>query len=222
MPARIKICGLTRSIDVRAAVSYGVDALGFVFAAGSKRLIAPRKAWELVQLVPAFVARVGLFLDQDAEYVGSILERVPLSLLQFHGREDAAYCRQFGLPYIKAVSMNSGHAAEQALDQAEGEFPDAAALLMDTHEPGGLGGTGRAFDWKRMSRTKNQTGRPLILAGGLTPGNVREAVRLVNPWAVDVSSGVEDAPGIKNAAAMRRFIEQAAIEQVKNEYPSEN
>lgn len=222
MPARIKICGLTRSLDVRAAVSYGVDALGFVFAAGSKRLIDPRKARELVQLVPAFVARVGLFLDQDAEYVGSILERVPLSLLQFHGREDAAYCRQFGLPYIKAVSMNSGHAAEQALEQAEGEFPDAAALLMDTHEPGGLGGTGRAFDWKRMSRTKNQTGRPLILAGGLTPGNVREAVRLVNPWAVDVSSGVEDAPGIKNAAAMRRFIEQATIEQVKNEYPSEN
>jgi phosphoribosylanthranilate isomerase len=199
-----------------------VDALGFVFAAGSRRLIDPRKARELVQLVPAFVARVGLFLDQDAEYVGSILERVPLSLLQFHGREDAAYCRQFGLPYIKAVSMNSGHAAEQALDQAEGEFPDAAALLMDTHEPGGLGGTGRAFDWKRMSRTKNQTGRPLILAGGLTPGNVREAVRLVNPWAVDVSSGVEEAPGIKNAAAMRRFIEQAKIEQVKNEYPGEN
>jgi phosphoribosylanthranilate isomerase len=199
-----------------------VDALGFVFAAGSKRLIDPRKARELVQWVPAFVARVGLFLDQDAEYVGSILERVPLSLLQFHGREDAAYCRQFGLPYIKAVSMNSGHAAEQALDQAEGEFPDAAALLMDTHEPGGLGGTGRAFDWKRMSRTKNQTGRPLILAGGLTPGNVREAVRLVNPWAVDVSSGVEEAPGIKNAAAMRRFIEQAKIEQVKNEYPGEN
>ena len=221
MPARVKICGLTRGRDVRAAVSCGADAVGFVFAAGSKRLIDPLKARELVQMVPAFVARVGLFLDQDAEHVGSILEQVPLSLLQFHGREDAAYCRQFGLPYIKAVSMNSRHATEQALDQAEGEFPDAAALLMDTHEPGGLGGTGRAFDWKRISQTKGQAGRPLILAGGLTPDNVREAVRLVEPWAVDVSSGVEEAPGIKNAEAMRRFVEQAKIEQAKNEYPSE-
>ncbi len=220
MQARVKICGLTRGRDVLAAVSCGADAVGFVFAAGSKRVIDPKRARKLVQLVPAFVARVGLFLDQDAEQVGSILAQVPLSLLQFHGREDAAYCRQFGLPYVKAVSMNDGLAAEQAVEQAEGEFPDAAALLMDSHEPGGLGGTGRAFDWKRIGRTGGQiggqTGRPLILAGGLTPNNVRAAVRLVKPWAVDVSSGVEEAPGIKNAAAMRRFIEQA-----KSEDPSE-
>ena len=205
MGARVKICGLTRGRDVRAAVSCGADALGFVFAAGSKRLINPRKARELVQLVPAFVARVGLFLDQDAEQVGRILEQVPLSLLQFHGREDAAYCRQFGLPYIKAVSMNSGHAAEQS----EKIYSDAAALLMDSHEPGGLGGTGRAFDWKQMAQIRGQTKRPLILAGGLTPDNVRAAVRLVKPWAVDVSSGVEEAPGIKNAEAMQQFIKQA-------------
>ena len=216
MQARVKICGLTRGRDVLAAVSCGADAVGFVFAAGSKRVIDPHKARELAQLVPAFVARVGLFLDQDAEQVGSILEQVPLSLLQFHGREDATYCRQFGLPYIKAVSMNSGHVAEQAVKQAEREFPDAAALLMDSHEPGGLGGTGRAFDWKRIGQIGSQTGRPLILAGGLTPDNVRAAVHLVKPWAVDVSSGVEEAPGIKNAEAMRRFIEQA-----KSEYPSE-
>jgi phosphoribosylanthranilate isomerase len=212
MQARVKICGLTRGRDVRAAVSCGADALGFVFAAASKRVISPGQARELVQWVPAFVARVGLFLDQDAEQVGSILEQVPLSLLQFHGREDAAFCRQFGMPYIKAVSMQSGHATAQVVEQAEREFKDAAALLMDSHDPGGLGGTGRAFNWQRMG----QTGRPLVLAGGLTPENVREAVRLVQPWAVDVSSGVEDAPGIKNAAAMRRFIEQA-----KCEYPSE-
>lgn len=204
MRVRVKICGLTRGRDVRAAVSCGADAVGFVFAAGSKRVIDPRKARELVQWVPAFVARVGLFLDQDAEQVAGILEQVPLSLLQFHGREDAAYCRQFGLPYIKAVSMNSGHAAQQAAKQ----FVDAAAVLMDSHEPGGLGGTGRAFDWGQIA----QTGQPLILAGGLTPDNVRAAVRLVKPWAVDVSSGVEEAPGIKNAAAIRRFIERAKSE----------
>ncbi len=213
---RVKICGLTRGRDVRGAVSCGADALGFVFAAGSKRVIDPDKARELVQLVPAFIARVGLFLDQDAEQVYSILEQVPLSLLQFHGREDAAYCRQFGLPYIKAVSMDSGHVAEQVVEQAEEEFPDAAALLMDSHAVGGLGGTGQAFDWKRISQTRAQTGLPLILAGGLTPDNVRAAVRLVQPWAVDVSSGVEQAPGIKSAEAMRRFVEQA-----KSEYPSE-
>jgi phosphoribosylanthranilate isomerase len=207
MQTRVKICGMTRGRDIRAAVSCGADALGFVFAPGSKRVISPRRARELVQWVPAFVARVGLFLDQDAEQVGSILEQVPLSLLQFHGREDAAFCRQFGMPYIKAVSMNSGQATEQ-VEQAEREFDDAAALLMDSHDPGGLGGTGRVFNWQRMG----QAGRPLILAGGLTPDNVREAVRLVQPWAVDVSSGVEDAPGIKNAAAMRRFIEQAKCE----------
>ena len=142
MDVRVKICGLTRSRDVDAAVSCGADALGFVFAAGSKRVIDSAKARELVQLVPAFVARVGLFLDQDAEQVAGILDQVPLSLLQFHGREDDAYCRQFGLPYIKAVSMNSRH----ALKQAEGDFPDAAALLMDSHAAGGLGGTGRIFD----------------------------------------------------------------------------
>ena len=208
MRVRVKICGLTRGRDVRAAISCGADAVGFVFAAGSMRVIDPRKARELVHLVPAFVARVGLFLDQDAEQVGGILEQVPLSLLQFHGREDAAYCRQFGLPYIKAVSMNSGHAAEQAVEQAEGEFSDAAALLMDSHKAGGLGGTGRAFDWTQIV----QTGRPMILAGGLNPDNVRAAVRLVKPWAVDVSSGVEEAPGIKNTAGMRRFIEQAKSE----------
>ena len=204
MRVKVKICGLTRGRDVRAAVSCGADAVGFVFAVGSKREIDPDKARELVQWVPAFVARVGLFLDQDAEQVGSILEQVPLSLLQFHGREDAAYCRQFGLPYIKAVSMNSGYAAEQA----EKKFIDAAALLLDSHEPGGLGGTRRAFDWQQIGRIS----RPLILAGGLTPDNVRAAVRLVRPWAVDVSSGVEETPGIKNAEAMRRFIEQAKSE----------
>jgi len=205
---RVKICGLTRARDVREAAACGADAIGFVFVTGSRRFLDLPTAGELAGLVPAFVARVGLFLDQEAQEVRDVLEQVPLSLLQFHGREDAAYCRQFGLPYIKAVSMNSEH----AIQQAEAEYTDAAALLLDSHEPGGLGGTGQVFDWSQVRRSE----RPLILAGGLTPDNVREAVRQSKPWGVDVSSGVEDAPGIKNTGAMRRFIEEA-----KSEYPCE-
>ena len=204
MTTRVKICGLTRGRDVRAAVSFGADAIGFVFASGSKRVIVDQKARELASQVPAFVTRVGLFLDQDEEHVRGILKRVPLSLLQFHGRENADFCRQFGLPYIKAISMGSGVNAQDMVEQAERDFPDAAALLLDSHESGGLGGTGRIFDWKQL----RHTGKSLVLAGGLTPDNVREAIRLVRPWAVDVSSGVEEAPGIKNPSAMRLFIKQ--------------
>jgi len=201
---RVKICGLTRGRDVRAAVASGADAIGFVFAPGSKRVIAYQKARELASQVPAFVTRVGLCLDQDEEHVRGILKNVPLSLLQFHGRENAEFCRQFGLPYIKAISMGSGVNAQDMVEQAERDFPDAAALLMDSHKPGELGGTGRIFDWKQL----RHAGQSLVLAGGLTPDNVSEAIRLVRPWAVDVSSGVEDAPGIKNPGAMRLFIEQ--------------
>ncbi len=204
MTTRVKICGLTRGRDVRAAVSFGADAIGFVFASGSKRVIVDQKARELASQVPAFVTRVGLFLDQDEEHVRGILKRVPLSLLQFHGRENADFCRQFGLPYIKAISMGSGVNAQDMVEQAERDFPDAAALLLDSHESGGLGGTGRIFDWKQL----RHTGKSLVLAGGLTPDNVREAIRLVRPWAVDVSSGVEEAPGIKNPDAMRLFVKR--------------
>ena len=209
---RVKICGLTRDSDVVAAVSAGADAIGFVFAVGSKRLLEPARAAQLSGLVPAFVARVGLFLDQDAEEVTRVLDQVPLTLLQFHGTEDGAYCRQFGLPYIKAIGIGPGPADEldttHAMDRSGAEFSDAAGLLLDSHEPGGLGGTGQVFDWNRIGHSS----LPLILAGGLTVGNVRDAVRRVKPWAVDVSSGVEDAPGIKNADAMQRFIKEAKRE----------
>jgi len=206
---RVKICGLTRSRDVRAAVSLGADAIGLVFARGSKRLVDADNARKLVKSVPAFVTRVGLFLDQDAGFVESILGRVSLSLLQFHGDEEADFCRRFGLPYIKAVSMQSA----QALADAQLAYPDAAGLLLDSHETGGLGGTGTVFDWNHIRQGYLVEGRlPLVLAGGLTVGNVRQAVQQVKPWAVDVSSGVEDEPGIKNAVAMQKFIEEAKSE----------
>ena len=201
---RVKICGLTRLQDVRSAVAAGADALGFVFVPQSRRVLQPDLALELVRAVPACVARVGLFMDQDYDTVRRVLDRVPLNLLQFHGREDAAFCRRFGLPYLKAVAMGSG----PPLAQICREFADAAALLLDSHASGQVGGTGRTFDWGEIP----QLDLPLILAGGLTPENVRQAVRRVRPWAVDVSSGVEDAPGIKNAEKMQTFISEAKSE----------
>ena len=200
---RVKICGLTRAADVDAAVQAGADALGFVFTPRSRRCIDTGTARELVQRVPAFVARVGLFMDQDAMEVRRVLAEVPLSLLQFHGAEDGDFCRQFGLPYIKALAMGGAGQLPNA-----GEYPDAAALLLDSHEPGSAGGTGHAFDWDRIPPLP----RPLVLAGGLDPDNVARAVRTVRPWAVDVSSGVEQEPGVKSAVKMQRFIEEASSE----------
>ena len=198
---KVKICGIRRPQDLRAAVAAGADALGFVFAPGSSRRLAVEEARVLVGQVPAFVSRVGLFMDQTRAEVEQVLQRVPLSLLQFHGREDAGFCRQFGLPYMKAVAMGSGGAPELA----ERDFADAAALLLDSHRAGGVGGTGQTFDWSGIPRMT----LPLVLAGGLTPENVRRAVEQVRPWAVDVSSGVEDAPGVKNVEEMQAFIREA-------------
>lgn len=204
MPVRVKICGLTRAVDVESAVRAGADALGFVFTPRSKRFVQAEAAAERVRAVPAFVSRVGLFMDQDADEVAAVLKTVPLSLLQFHGRESGRYCRQFGLPYIKAVGMG----AEWDAAAAEDEYADAAGLLLDSHEPGSVGGTGEAFDWDSIPALR----LPLILAGGLNPGNVGRAVRAVKPWAVDVSSGVEDAPGVKNEQKIIQFIKEARCE----------
>lgn len=200
---RVKICGLTRPEDVDTAVSAGADALGFVFTPRSQRFLETERARELVTRVPAFIARVGLFMDQPAADVERILASVPLSLLQFHGAEPPAFCAGFGLPYIKALAMGAAGEAERA-----GDYPDAAALLLDSHEPGTVGGTGRKFDWDAIPPLP----RPMILAGGLHPGNVRRAVRRVRPWAVDVSSGVESAPGIKSPEKVIEFIKEAKRE----------
>lgn len=204
---RVKICGIRRLDDVRSAVDAGADALGFVFTPRSSRFLAAREAVPLVSSVPAFVCRVGLFMDPSEMEVNDVLKQVPLSLLQFHGSEPGAFCRQFGLPYIKAVGM--GGAGDTArLPGGLEQYHDAAALLLDSHEPGAAGGTGHAFDWDRIPPLP----RPLVLAGGLNPDNVRRAVARVGPWAVDVSSGVEDAPGIKSEQKMNTFIKEAKRE----------
>jgi len=200
---RVKICGLTRIQDVDAAVEAGADALGFVFTPRSKRYLQTGLARELVARVPAFIARVGLFMDQDATEIEQVLKTVPLSLLQFHGSESQVFCTSFGLPYIKALAMASAGGATMA-----DAYSDAAALLLDSHEPGAPGGTGKTFDWSAIP----QLPKPLVLAGGLKPENVGRAVRLVRPWAVDVSSGVEEAPGVKSRDKMIEFIKEAKCE----------
>lgn len=178
----------------------GVDALGFVFAPLSGRRLEPGIARQLVSEVPAFVTCVGLFQDQEPQEVDDVLEHVPLGILQFHGSEPASYCRQFGMPYIKAVSMSS----PDALESAEREFADARGLLLDSHEPGQPGGTGAVFDWTRIRASQ----LPIVIAGGLTPHNVASVVIEHRPWAVDVSSGVESEPGVKDISLIEEFMHE--------------
>jgi phosphoribosylanthranilate isomerase len=204
---RVKICGITRLEDARAAVAAGADAIGFVFFAQSPRYIAAEAAAAIVRELPPFVTTVGLFVNANAAAVRSVLEAVPLSLLQFHGDEDNAFCAQFGRPWIKALPVRPD--GDIAADIAA--FPDASGILLDAWHADLKGGTGQSFDWKIFPRECRQ---PLILAGGLAPDNVAEALRLTRPYAVDVSGGVEARAadgsvqkGIKDARAIKAFID---------------
>lgn len=195
---RIKICGLTRAEDVDAAVAAGADALGFVFYPPSPRYVDPDRAAALMARVPPFVTIVGLFVNARPEEVEAALARLPIQLLQFHGDEREADCRRYGRPYLKAARVRPGF---DLLDYAAC-FPGAAGLLLDAFVEG-YGGGGEVFDWSLIPRGLAQ---PLILSGGLNPANVGEAVARVRPWAVDVSSGVEAAKGIKDPAKIAAFV----------------
>ncbi len=200
--ARVKICGITRAEDLHAACHAGADALGFVFYAKSPRCLSIEQAAALVAQMPPFVQSVGLFVDAEPAFVESVLKAAPLDLLQFHGNETPAYCRAFGRPYLKAVRMRPG----ADLVKYCADFHDARALLLDAYVPGVPGGTGERFDWGLIPAGLP---KPIVLSGGLNPDNVGLAVETVRPWAVDVSSGVEAAPGIKDAARVAAFIENA-------------
>lgn len=195
---RIKICGLTRPEDVRAAVEAGADAIGLVFYPPSPRFVSFERAAELAALVPPFVTTVGLFVNPDPAYVQQALAQVPLQLLQFHGDETEAQCAIHGRPWIKAARVRAG----VDLVEFAASHPSAAGLLLDAFVEG-YGGGGKVFDWSLIPQC---LGRPLILSGGLDPENVGEAVRRVRPWAVDVSSGVESGKGIKDAARIAAFV----------------
>lgn len=202
MAVRVKICGITRLEDLHAACEAGADALGFVFYSKSPRNLSIEQAVALTQALPPFVQSVGLFVDAEPGFVRTVLDAVPLDLLQFHGDETPGYCRQFGRPYLKAVRVRQG----TDLLKYGYDFADARALLLDAYVPGVPGGTGERFDWKLIPAA---IPKPIVLSGGLNPDNVAEAVRTVHPWAVDVSSGVEAAPGIKDANKVAAFVEQA-------------
>ena len=201
MPAKIrtKICGITRPEDAAAAARLGADAVGLVFYPQSKRAVTPAQAAHIVAALPPFVSAVALFVNESADNIRAVLRQVPIDTIQFHGDEDDAFCRQFARPYLKAVRVR--HAED--IRTASSRFPNARAILFDAYHPQAYGGTGQSFDWTLLAR---YTGKPWILAGGLTPENAAEAVRISGAAAVDVSGGVESAAGIKDAAKIAAFL----------------
>ncbi|MFN3715785.1 MAG: phosphoribosylanthranilate isomerase [Thiobacillus sp.] len=202
MAVRVKICGITRVEDLRMACDAGADALGFVFYDKSPRNVSIETAAMLVRGLPPFVHSVGLFVDAAPASIETVLASVPLDLLQFHGDETPSECARYGRPFVKAVRVKAG----TDLLKCAADFGAARGLLLDAYVPGVPGGTGERFDW---SLIPENLPLPVVLSGGLDPDNVAEAVRRVRPWAVDVSSGVEAAKGIKDAAKVARFISQA-------------
>jgi len=201
---RIKFCGMTRAGDIRLAGELGVDAVGFVFAHGSPRRVAPAEARAMRQATAPMVDVVALFRNNSKDEVREVLRTVRPTLLQFHGEEEDAFCRSFNVPYMKAVPM--GNPADipnaRSLQMA---YPNAAAFLFDSHAAGGSGGSGQTFDWSRLPTGLH---RPFLLAGGITPDNAFDAIVATLPWGVDVSSGIESEPGIKDGHKMRRIVEE--------------
>ena len=199
---RVKICGITRIEDALAAAAAGADAIGLVFYAKSPRAVDIEQAREILAVLPPFVTSVGLFVDAERSELERILASVPLDLLQFHGDESVQQCEAFGRPYIKALRVKAGDdiAAQVA------RYPSAQGILLDAYVEGVPGGTGEAFDWSLIPQTLS---KPLILAGGLRPDNVAEAVSRVRPYAVDVSGGVEASKGVKDVEKVGAFIRAA-------------
>lgn len=196
---RIKFCGMTRAGDVRLASELGVDAVGFVFAERSARRVRPEEARALRSALEPLVDAIAVFRDNDGDDVRETIRQVRPTVLQFHGAEDDAFCRSFNLPYIRAITVGDGPVDNAVTLQTR--YPGASAFLFDGPDTG----NGRAFDWSRVP-----TGlvKPFMLAGGLRPGNVFDAIQVTLPWGVDVASGVESAPGIKDGERMRRFVEE--------------
>jgi phosphoribosylanthranilate isomerase len=198
----VKICGITRRDDAQAAVEAGASALGFVFWPGSPRAIDPYRARAIAATLPPFVTTVGVFVDQPADYVNGVAGLVHLGAVQLHGVEDRTYAAVMNRPVVKAVALPSGR--DTKTESVEG-WPASVLLLLDAHDPVRKGGTGRTVDWTVAAHIARR--RPVVLAGGLTADNVGAAIARVQPFGVDVSSGVESAPGIKDHGRIKALFE---------------
>lgn len=198
---RIKICGITREQDLHAVANSGADAIGLVFYEKSPRHVSVQHAARLMRVVPPFVTVVGLFVNPTADYVRQVLATISLDVLQFHGEESPEFCQQFGKPYLKAIRVKAG----VDLVECVARYAGAQGLLLDAFVEGTQGGTGESFDWALIPQNLTL---PVVLSGGLYAGNVGAAIKQVRPYAVDVSSGVEEAKGIKDALKVMRFMHE--------------
>lgn len=199
---RIKFCGFTRATDIADAVALGVDAVGLILVPASPRAVALGAAAALKAVIPPFVSSVVLLRNPESALVDAVLRTLRPSLLQFHGEESAEFCSSFGHPYLKAIAMQQ---QKRTLAEIARDYASAEALLLDGHAPGGLGGQGMAFDWQLATEA---VGLPVMLAGGIRPDNVAAAIVAARPFAVDVSSGIEAAPGMKDSGKMRDFVRE--------------
>ncbi len=206
---RIKICGFTRAKDINVALSLGVDALGFVFYPPSKRYVSPTQAGELCENIPAFVSTVALFVNASREEVQSVIHAMRPTILQFHGDESPEECASYGLPYLRAFRVGApGQETAENLAKYCSRFHSAAGWIFDSYTAA-YGGSGQTFDHALLAgiAALGARARPIVVSGGLKQETVVESIQLLKPWAVDVSSGVEDAPGVKSATKMRDFIQ---------------
>ena len=205
---RIKVCGLTRAEDLASLAGLEIDFVGLVFVPSSPRFLSREKAAELAPLVPGEIKKVGVFANQDKSLISSLSREVGLDVLQFHGEESAEFCLSFGLPFFKALNVTGPVSWENTVAYRPGK------ILLDSSSRARSGGTGITFDWSLA--LGDRKGMDLILAGGLNPENVGEAIRLVKPWGVDVSSGVESAPGVKDMEKIHRFVRAVKASDTKN------
>ncbi len=205
----VKICGITNQEDLLAACKAGADAIGFVFYTPSKRYVSAVEAAELCKMLPPFVKSVGLFVNASESEVNEVLNSVPLDILQFHGEESGQYCQSFSRPYFKASAMKPG----LDVNQVVAEHPQAQGFLWDTYKKGVPGGTGETFNWDTFPKISGQNH---VLAGGLTPENIEQAIIATQPYAVDVSGGVESSPGKKSVDKIRAFINKAKHTNILN------
>jgi len=202
MRTRVKICGITRRQDAEIAIENGADALGLVFYADSPRAVSIPQAKQIIADLPPFFDVVALFVNAEVEYVQACIDALPIDVLQFHGDETADYCEQFGKTYLKAIRMRD----DVDLVTIADSYSSASALLLDSYQAGVPGGTGQVFDWSLIK----QINKPLILAGGLNVENVAQAIKQVQPYAVDVSGGVEQSKGIKDHQKISAFMQEVA------------